>query len=136
MKVIIAGSRDITDPSLIPLAVANAAAMKGIFITEVVCGKARGVDTLGEAWAKANGITVKPFPAKWVVDGKLHRGAGHVRNAQMGKYADALIALWDGYSNGTGNMIDIMHRHNKPYYVHRVESVKQEAFSIYAPNSI
>ena len=39
----------------------------------------------------------------------------------MAEYGDALIAVWDGKSRGTQNMIDIMKAFGKPVYVFRVE---------------
>ena len=74
-------------------------------ITEVVSGKARGVDTLGEWWAKSGekDIPIQSFPADWK---KFKKAAGYIRNAEMAKYADALIAIWDGESRGTFNMIE------------------------------
>lgn len=99
MKVIIAGSREITDASV----VADAIAASGFEVTEVVSGTARGVDRLGEAWARARKIPIKPFPADW---NQLGKAAGVLRNAEMAKYADALVAIWDGESPGTKNMID------------------------------
>lgn len=98
MKTIIAGGRDVTDYS----AVVSAIKESGFVITEVVSGKARGVDKLGELWAEAYSIPVKLFPADWAKHG---RAAGPIRNEQMAKYADALIAVWDGESRGTGDMI-------------------------------
>lgn len=71
-------------------------------ITEVVSGCARGVDLLGEAWAKGAGIPVTRFPAIWEVHGKA---AGAIRNQQMAEYAKALVAIWDGKSPGTKDMI-------------------------------
>jgi len=71
-------------------------------ITEVVSGGARGVDSYGEAWAKARGIAIKRFPADWSTHGKK---AGFLRNVQMAEYADVLVAVWDGKSRGTRHMI-------------------------------
>jgi len=71
-------------------------------VTEVVSGTARGVDQGGELWASVQGRPVKRFPADWDTYGK---SAGHRRNAEMAKYADALVAIWDGKSRGTANMI-------------------------------
>lgn len=103
MKVIIAGSRTITG--------ADVGERQGVFcrlhstkfdVTEVVCGEARGIDTLGKAWAIANGIPVASFPADW----KTHRkAAGPIRNKEMAAYADALILIWDGVSRGSANML-------------------------------
>jgi len=98
MKTIIAGSRNIQDYGLIEKAVK---ASKFI-ITEVVCGGANGVDRLGASWAMMNNIPVKYFLAEW---DRYSKGAGTIRNRQMADYADSLIAIWDGNSPGTGNMI-------------------------------
>lgn len=104
MKVIIAGGREITDYKTVSDGIIEALREWGRpAVTEVVSGKARGVDTLGERWANNHGIRVKPFPADWGQYGKV---AGFMRNQQMADYADALIAIWDGQSRGTKDMID------------------------------
>lgn len=100
MKTIIAGSRDITDIKTLLAAIKAC----GWQITSAVCGKARGVDTLGEEWARLNDLPVYEFPADWNAHGKR---AGYLRNVEMAKNAEALIAIWDGKSKGTGHMIDI-----------------------------
>ena len=51
MKVIIAGSRSITDATIVEKAINES----GITITEMVCGGASGVDTLGEEWGILHG---------------------------------------------------------------------------------
>lgn len=111
MKTIIAGSRDITDYSLVSEIIQNHD------ITEIVCGGARGVDAIGKAYGEANNIPVKMFPADWNLFGK---SAGFRRNVQMAEYADRLIAVWDGKSVGTKNMIDYMRKINKPVSVYKV----------------
>lgn len=98
MKVIIAGSRSITDYET----VAKAIEESEFEITEVVSGTARGVDRLGEAYAKIHNIPLKQFPADW---NGLGRYAGLARNRQMAKYADAAIIVWDGSSRGASDMI-------------------------------
>ena len=115
MKVIIAGGRDITDECAL-----NAALFKSPFnVTEVVCGKAAGTDTLGSNWAIANTVPVKYFPANWNTYG---RAAGPIRNKEMADYADALILIWDGKSRGSANMLKTMQQQNKPIYQHIVRS--------------
>lgn len=99
MKVIIAGSRTITDYNLVIKAVKDS----GFTITEVVCGAANGVDSLGERYAKENNIKLSYFYADWSGKG---RAAGTLRNEQMGNYSDCLIAIWDGKSPGTKHMIN------------------------------
>lgn len=114
MKTIIAGGRDITEYKHVECAVKGS----GFDITEVVSGCARGADTLGEMWAKRNGAPLAKFPADW--EG-LGRKAGHIRNCQMGDYAEALIALWDGESRGTKHMIDYATKKGLKVYVHYVK---------------
>lgn len=101
MKVIVAGSRGVTDYALVERAIHES----GFDVTEVVSGTARGVDRLGERWAAEHGIPVAPFPAQWKVGSKQNFGAGLLRNAMMADYADALVAIWDGESRGTKHMI-------------------------------
>ena len=113
MKTIIAGSRDITDPSIVEEAILRSK----FHITEVVSGACRGVDRMGECWAAVNNLPVTQFPANWKVNGKA---AGPLRNFAMSKYADALIAVWDGKSRGTKNMIDLARQHGLRVYIHNV----------------
>ena len=69
---------------------------------QIVSGCAKGADALGERYAKARQLIVKRFEADWDKNGKF---AGHIRNAEMAKYSDCLIAFWDGRSPGTKSMI-------------------------------
>ena len=99
MRVIIAGSRTITNLALVRVAMTQS----GLTPTRVVSGTARGADMLGEMWANENGVPVVRYPADW--DG-LGKRAGYVRNRLMADNADALVALWDGCSKGTKDMIE------------------------------
>ena len=74
-------------------------------IEEIVCGEARGADTLGRNYAYKNNIPVKSFPANWSAYGK---SAGFMRNAEMANYADKAIVFWNGKSPGTEDMINKM----------------------------
>ena len=104
-KVIIAGSRDITDYSY----------LKDIFnktdleVVEFVSGVARGVDSLCIELAKEIKVPCALFPADWDL---YKKAAGYIRNEQMAKYATALVSIWDGESPGTKNMIDLARKHN------------------------
>lgn len=70
----------------------------------IVCGKARGADSLGEQYAKEKGYEIRYFPADWK---SLGKSAGYKRNEQMAQNADALVAFWDGQSRGAKHMIDL-----------------------------
>lgn len=101
MKTIIAGSRTITDRVKV-MTMLDALLEVGPDITEVVSGKAIGPDSIGAEWARQKNIPVKEFPADWKQHGKP---AGMIRNTEMAKYAEALIAFYDGESSGTRQMI-------------------------------
>lgn len=112
MKVIIAGPRDLWDRQAVERGI-----REGPFpISEVVCGDAKGIDTVGAQWAADNDIPVKHFPADWGTHGKR---AGFMRNAEMAEYADALIAV-DVGSPGTANMIRQMEARKGRHNVWRV----------------
>lgn len=98
MKTIIAGSRTITNPVFLAKAIAES----GFFITEVISGRAPGVDTLGERWARMKNIPITLFPANWAEHGKA---AGPIRNQEMAEYGDALLLVWDGKSSGSKDML-------------------------------
>jgi len=72
-------------------------------ISCIIHGAQRGADTLAGEWAKARGIPVEPFPAKWNDYGNA---AGSIRNAQMLREGKPdLIVAFDG-GPGTANMIN------------------------------
>lgn len=103
MKTIIAGSRSITHLEVVIEAMRQVPWASEI--SEVVSGGARGVDALGELWAKGQGVPVKRFPVTQG-DYDLHgKRAPLLRNTKMAQYADALVAIWDGESRGTQDMI-------------------------------
>ena len=113
MKVIIAGSRTITFPPYLYDAIKES----GLDITEIVCGMARGVDMLGYQWATKHGLKIREFPADW---NRLGRAAGRARNWEMARYAEALIAVWDGRSGGTKHMIETARKQGLKVFVKEV----------------
>lgn len=100
MRCIIAGTRKVTNYGLLLRALDECGWRDEI--TSVVSGCAKGGDLLGETWATSQGLPILRHPANWRRDG---RAAGPLRNTEMVKNADALIALWDGASNGTRDVI-------------------------------
>lgn len=104
MKIIIAGSRSLNDRLKIEKILDKVVSSYELELSEIVCGGARGVDAIGALWARSKGVPVKYFYANWKKYGKV---AGYRRNGQMAKYADGLIAIWDGNSRGTKHMIDL-----------------------------
>lgn len=118
MKAIIAGSRTIADYAEVERAVEAS----GINVTVVVSGGARGVDKMGERWAKEHRADVALFIPDW---NRIGKKAALVRNGEMADYADALIAVWDGESRGTWHMIKVAKEKGLVVYVHEVSALKE-----------
>lgn len=116
MKTIVAGSRSITDISIVRTAIENC----GWSITEIVSGGANGVDKIGELLAKEKSIPLKIFPADWDLHGKK---AGHFRNSQMAYYADALVLVWNGKSRGSADMLHQAKQRGLRVYVQLEDSL-------------
>lgn len=129
MRVVIFGGRNIYDRGLIDEAVKES----GFTIAEVVEGGQRtyddkgkiigGVDWWAKRWALDNGKEHQTIPALWWLHG---RAAGPIRNDVMAEYvANALpdagaIAIWDGKSSGTKDMIEKAKQYGIPLHVKRV----------------
>jgi len=103
LKLIIAGGRNFNDYDLLKEKVDYYLKNTNESV-EIVSGKAKGADTLGERYAKENGYGLSLFPADWNRYGK---GAGYIRNKEMAEYATHCICFWDGESRGTKMMIDL-----------------------------
>ena len=117
IKLIVAGGRDFNDFSLVEENI-HALAM-GIYADKavsIVSGMARGADVLGYQFALKHNVRVYTFPAKWDLYGKR---AGFLRNEEMGRFADVLLAFWDGQSRGTKHMIEFMAKLGKDHYIIR-----------------
>ncbi len=112
-KIIIAGGRDFCDYDFLQATMDEFLANIADGIT-IVCGQAKGADTLGERYAKRKGYNVDYYPANWAQYGKR---AGYLRNEQMAKNADALVAFWNGKSRGTKHMIDIATRYGLKVWI-------------------
>lgn len=115
MKVIIAGGRDIHDYEL----VVDAVQESQFDIDTVISGGANGVDALGEKYSEEMNLNLKIFNADWATHG---RAAGPIRNRKMAENADALIAIWDGKSRGTKNMIETAQKKGLLVYVKMLKS--------------
>lgn len=114
-KVIVAGGRDFTDYELVSRVLfAMSDTEHADKEISIVSGMARGADRCGYDFAIEHNVVVHMFPANW---DKYGRAAGHIRNKQMGDFADALVCFWDGSSVGSKNMIEYMHSINKPVTV-------------------
>lgn len=120
MKLIIAGGRTFNDYDGL-LEVINELIEEGSIPEEgleIVSGMAIGADSLGIQLAEDNDLVLHEFPANWDKHGNF---AGYKRNMDMGRFADVLIAFWNGESKGTKHMIEYMKSLKKPVFVYMYE---------------
>ena len=90
MKLLISGSRGITDFDLAPYIPKNT--------DTIICGGAKGVDQIAEAYADRMHL------AKMIVRPQYERfgrAAPLKRNEEMLRMADEVLIIWDGVSRGT-----------------------------------
>lgn len=116
MRVIIAGCRHVRGDkadALVRDAIANSGWDREI--SEVIHGAAFGIDSAAQRVCNGR-WPVTPVPADWNAHGK---SAGPIRNRKMAGMADALIAVWDGKSRGTKNMIETAEKMGLRVHVHR-----------------
>lgn len=107
MKIAIIGGRDFNNYKLI-IEILEPYKSK---ISLVVSGAAKGADSLGEKWAIENNIPTLIFPADWDKYGKR---AGFIRNEDIIKNCDGVIAFWDGESKGTAHSLSLAEKFKKP----------------------
>lgn len=108
MKIIVAGGRDFNDYNFL------CRQLNYLFQRirpVIVCGEAKGADALGRRYAEEMGLEILSYPAQW---DKYGKSAGYRRNEEMAAVADGLVAFYNGYSKGTGHMIETMKKMNKP----------------------
>lgn len=106
MRIIIAGGRKIWDYEFVRQTIDYYTQNIGYDWT-LVCGMAPGVDTVAHNICEYRGIPIDKYPANWDVHGN---SAGPMRNREMAENADSLIAIWDGKSTGTADMINVANK--------------------------
>lgn len=118
-KLIVAGGRDFNNYDLLCnelMELADDPLKLGPYEVSIVSGMARGADALAVQFARTHGVKLYEMPADW--NGPHGKGAGYARNVQMSRFADGLLAFWDGKSRGTRHMIDTMRNAGK--FIHLI----------------
>lgn len=115
MKIVICGTRDCPDAG----AVIFQAWIKSRYETSsaditILHGASGNVDLAAKLLATKFKYSVKEFPAQWKAHGKA---AGPIRNGLMAVECDTVLAIWDGHSRGTLDMIMQATRRGKPVYI-------------------
>lgn len=106
MKVAVVGSRNLTINNL------------GDYLpedtTEIISGGARGIDRCARAYAKSHNIKLTEFLPEYE---RYGRSAPLKRNLLIIRYADMVLAFWDGKSHGTRFVIENCKKENVPIKV-------------------
>ena len=106
MKLLIVGSRSITEFDLTPFVPAD---------TElIISGGAEGVDTVAEKYADTQRLSKLILRPRY---DKYGRAAPIRRNEVMVDLADSVLVVWDGVSKGTQATIYYARKQGKPTIV-------------------
>lgn len=108
--VLVTGSRSIADIDISEY-------LKNIDV--LLTGGAKGVDSLAITYAEKNSIKhieILPNYAKY------NRAAPVIRDEEMVKMCDRVVAIWDGKSKGTKHTIDFAKKYRKPIDIHIISN--------------
>ncbi len=108
MKIAVIGSRYFKDIQLLEQE------LKKLKISFIFSGGAIGADSLAIVYAKKNKIGFKIIRPDYA---KFGRAAPIIRNLDIIKDADLVLAFWDGKSKGTADAILKAKKLNKPFRV-------------------
>lgn len=72
-KLLVCGSRSITDAEWVSNQISALVAEKGFSLSDLILieGSAKGVDAMGKDWAVANGVPVETHKADWARYGRV-----------------------------------------------------------------
>jgi predicted Rossmann fold nucleotide-binding protein DprA/Smf involved in DNA uptake len=104
MKLLIIGSRSITDFDLSPYITPE--------VDTIISGGARGVDSLAEKYADDHRLSKYIMRPRYDLFGRV---APIRRNEQMVDMADAVLIIWDGYSKGTQHTLKYAKKMGKSF---------------------
>jgi len=92
-------------------------------IEEIISGGAKGADELAERYAKEKHIKIKIFHPDWMKYGKE---AGKLRNDDIVKESDMIVAFWDMESPGTKDTITKAENLCKPIRIIQFDNKKDD----------
>lgn len=117
MKIAFVGSRTFCDEQLVRHMVNKYMIPSSgqVPYNEFVSGGAIGPDTWAWDEARKIGVICWVFPPDWIKHGK---SAGFIRNKEIVRQADVILAFWDGKSSGTKSTIDLAVNAGKPVNIY------------------
>lgn len=109
MKLAVIGSREFSDYDYMKTI------LKWYDCTQIISGGAKGADKLAKKYAAENNIQIKEFLPNWNAHGK---SAGYIRNKDIIKNCDEVVAFWNKKSKGTKSSINIAIETGKPVSIY------------------
>lgn len=100
LKVAIVGSRAIKNYAIVKRVMESLP--ETFKFKMLICGKADGVDMLGDKWAKEQRLAIRYYTPDY---DQFGQSAPLERNKVMAQQADVVVAIWNGKSRGTKHMI-------------------------------
>jgi hypothetical protein len=106
MKVVITGSRSITDFVLVETAMRQSG-LEGK-ITQIALRGTSGLAGLGKQYADQHALPLRRFDPIWNPHGRRDYQAELTRDEDLAKYADAAVTIWDRRSEDNQHVIRTM----------------------------
>ena len=143
MKVALSGGKTFNDYSLFCEIIEKAIAEFGQSISTILSTSEKGVNSLGEKYAKEKGINLIKYPANWndinhpdaVVKErenpwkkkieKYNSKAGFIRDKKLIDDSDAIISIDIDYS-ANSSMLKLAREKNIKIYEYRPDSIEEE----------
>lgn len=104
MRIAAIGCREFTNQKLVDAVLSKYLGE----ITLIVSGGACGADSMAEDFAKRHNIDTLIFKPDW---NKYGKSAGFIRNEDIIKNADLVIAFWDMESKGTAHSLSLAEKY-------------------------
>lgn len=112
----IIGSRSFNNYTYAKKEILNIIQDNKIPITKIISGGASGADKIAEIFASKFNIPIEVLVADW----SKGKQAGVVRNTDIIKKSDYVIAFWDGISKGTLDSINKAKKLNKKLFIVKI----------------
>lgn len=119
LKLLVAGSRSIkNEPKVFGLINQVLNEIEPFYratpLSHVISGGAKGVDIIGERWAKINDIEIIQIKPDW----SKGKSAGLQRNSDLVDMCDVGLVVWDGRSRGSMDTVKKLVKSKKPFWVY------------------
>ena len=112
INIAIIGSRTFNDYNFAKQEINNILNSKYI-IENIISGGAKGADKIGELYAIEYSIPIEIIKPDW----SIGRHAGILRNTEIIKKSNIVIAFWDGKSKGTKDSINKAKKQGKILHI-------------------